>query len=65
MAKFRVPVRVIVPASGVVEVEARNLLEACQKVQADIDENGFTRPLTATLTTPQSGKALVSRKLMM
>ena len=42
MAKFRIPVRVMVPASGVVEVEAENLLEACDKVQADIDENGFS-----------------------
>lgn len=42
MARFQVPLRVMVPATATVEVEAATLKEACAKVEADIDENGFS-----------------------
>jgi len=41
MSTFQVPVRVNVPALGTLEVEADSLENACLKVQADIDTNGF------------------------
>ncbi|QEG36243.1 hypothetical protein [Bythopirellula goksoeyrii] len=41
MPKQSVPVTVNIPAHGTVEIEAISLKDACIKVQADIDANGF------------------------